>query len=124
MAGQGRGGAIIHIASIEGIQPTDMHGHYATSKAGLIMHARASALAWGKHDIRVNAVSPGLIDRPGLEDDWPDGVERWRRSAPLVRLGTPEDIGDACVFLSSDLARWVTGANLVVDGGVLTRPTW
>jgi NAD(P)-dependent dehydrogenase (short-subunit alcohol dehydrogenase family) len=88
------------------------------------MHARASALAWGKHDIRVNAVSPGLIDRPGLEDDWPDGVERWRRSAPLVRLGTPEDIGDACVFLSSDLARWVTGANLVVDGGVLTRPTW
>ena len=121
---QGAGGSIVHIASIEGRQPTDFHGHYATAKAGLLMHARAAAGAYGPHGIRVNSVSPGLIDRPGLADDWPEGVARWHKAAPLGRLGTPEDVGDACVFLCSDLARWITGADLLVDGGVLTRPTW
>ncbi len=124
MREQGTGGAIVHVASIEARHPTPVHGHYATSKAGLVMHARAAALAWGPHGIRVNSVSPGLINRPGLEDDWPEGVQRWRTAAPLGRLGTPEDVGDACVFLCSDLARWITGADLVVDGGVLTNPTW
>ena len=124
MREQGTGGSIVHIASIEGRHPTDFHGHYATAKAGLLMHARAAAGALGPHGIRVNSVSPGLIDRPGLADDWPEGVARWHAAAPLERMGTPEDIGDACVFLCSDLARWITGADLVVDGGVLTRPTW
>ncbi|WP_419842218.1 SDR family NAD(P)-dependent oxidoreductase [Candidatus Poriferisodalis sp.] len=120
----GTGGSIVHIASIEGHQPTDLHGHYAVAKAGLLMHARAAAGALGREGIRVNAVSPGLIDRPGLAADWPQGVARWRAAAPLGRLGTAADIGDACVFLCSDLARWITGIDLVVDGGVLTRPTW
>ena len=124
MRAQGTGGSIIHVASIEGRQPTDFHGHYATAKAGLLMHARAAAGALGPHAIRVNSVSPGLIDRPGLADDWPEGVDRWHAAAPLGRMGTPEDVGDACVFLCSDLARWITGADLVVDGGVLTRPIW
>ena len=124
MQAQGAGGSIVHVASIEGRQPTDFHGHYATAKAGLIMHARAAAGALGPHGVRVNSVSPGLIDRPGLADDWPEGVDRWHAAAPLGRMGTPEDVGDACVFLCSDLARWITGADLVVDGGVLTRPTW
>ena len=124
MRAQGTGGSIVHVASIEGRQPTDFHGHYATAKAGLLMHARAAAGALGPHGIRVNSVSPGLIDRPGLADDWPEGVDRWHAAAPLGRMGTPEDVGDACVFLCSDLARWITGADLVVDGGVLTRPTW
>jgi len=124
MREQGDGGSIVHIASIEGSQPAPLHGHYATSKAALIMHARAAALEYGTDGIRVNSVSPGLIDRPGLDADWPEGVARWQAAAPLGRLGTPEDIGDACVFLCSDLARWVTGVDLVVDGGVLTRPTW
>ncbi|MDH4309304.1 MAG: SDR family oxidoreductase, partial [Acidimicrobiia bacterium] len=97
---------------------------YATSKAALLMHARAAALAYGKDGIRVNSVSPGLIGRPGIETQWPEGVARWKAAAPLGRLGTPEDIGDACVFLCSDLARWITGVDLVVDGGVLTNPTW
>jgi NAD(P)-dependent dehydrogenase (short-subunit alcohol dehydrogenase family) len=121
---EGGGGSIVHIASIEGHQPAARHGHYATVKAALIMHARAAAAEYGPSGVRVNTVSPGLIDRPGLETDWPEGVERWLRAAPLGRLGTPEDVGDACVFLCSDLARWMTGADLVVDGGVLARPTW
>ncbi|MDE0678290.1 MAG: SDR family oxidoreductase [Acidimicrobiaceae bacterium] len=120
----GAGGSIVHIASIEGHQPTDLHGHYATAKAGLLMHARAAAGAYGPDGIRVNSISPGLIDRHGLADDWPEGVARWRAAAPLGRLGTAADVGDACVFLCSDLARWITGVDLVVDGGVLTRPTW
>ncbi|HJU52756.1 MAG TPA: SDR family oxidoreductase [Acidimicrobiia bacterium] len=124
MIAQGAGGSIVHIASIEGIQPAPLHGHYATAKAALRMHARAAAQEFGRHQIRVNTVSPGLIDRPGLEQDWPEGVQRWMSSAPLGRLGTASDVGYACVFLCSDLARFITGADLVVDGGVLTRPTW
>ncbi len=118
------GGSITHISSIEGTQPAFGHGHYAVSKAGLIMHARAAALEWGERGIRVNTVSPGLVDRPGLEDQWPEGVARWQAAAPLGRTGRPEDIGDACVFLASDLARWITGIDLVVDGGVSVHPTW
>jgi NAD(P)-dependent dehydrogenase (short-subunit alcohol dehydrogenase family) len=121
---EGGGGSICHIASIEAHQPTPVHGHYAVSKAGLVMHARAAALAYGPDGIRVNSISAGLISRPGIEEHWPEGVARWKAAAPLRRLGTPEDIGDACVFLCSDLSRWITGIDLVVDGGVLTHPTW
>ena len=74
--------------------------------------------------IRVNAVAPGLIDRPGLAEAWPEGVARWEAACPLGRLGQPEDVADACLFLASPAARWITGAVLVVDGGVLARPTW
>ena len=117
-------GSVIHISSIEGSQPGLRHGHYAVTKAGMIMHARAAALEYGKHGIRVNSVSPGLIHRSGVEEEWPEGVVRWKAAAPLTRLGTPEDVADACLFLISPLARWITGANLVVDGGVLAHPTW
>lgn len=119
-----RGGSIIHISSIEGLQPAFHHGHYATSKAAVIMHARAAALELGSRGIRVNSVSPGLIGHPELEAQWPEGIERWHAAAPLGRLGTPEDVGDACVFLASPAARWITGHNLVVDGGMSTHPTW
>jgi len=118
------GGAVIHIASIEATQPAPGHAHYSSAKAALVMHARAAALEYGPRGIRVNTVSPGLIDRPGLADDWPDGVRRWRQAAPLTRLGTPDDVANACVFLASPLASWITGHNLVVDGGVSNHPTW
>lgn len=118
------GGSVTHIASIEGTHPAPGHAHYAASKAALIMHARAAALEYGPRGIRVNTVSPGLVARPGIESQWPSGVARWQAAAPLGRLGTPEDVGDACVFLASDLARWITGHDLVVDGGVTARPTW
>ena len=87
-------------------------------------HARSAALEYGPYGIRVNTVSPGLVDREGLAEAWPDGVERWTRKAPLARLGRPEDVADACVFLASPLASGVTGHDLVVDGGVSARPTW
>ncbi|HWE80143.1 MAG TPA: glucose 1-dehydrogenase [Gaiellaceae bacterium] len=116
-------GAIVNIASIEGLQPAANHSHYAASKAAVIMHTRAAALELGPA-IRVNCVSPGLIDTRGLATDWPEGVARWHAAAPLERLGEPADVGDAVLFLASRAARWISGANLVVDGGVLARNTW
>ncbi|MEV5885425.1 glucose 1-dehydrogenase [Streptomyces sp. NPDC052020] len=118
------GGTITHIASVEASAPAPGHAHYCASKAAVVMHARSAALEYGPWGIRVNTVSPGLIDREGLAEAWPEGVRRWRRAAPAGRLGRPEDVGDACVFLASRLASWVTGHDLVVDGGVSARPTW
>ena len=123
LIGEG-GGAIVNISSIEGLQPAYAHSHYAASKAAVLMHTRAAALELGRAGIRVNSVSPGLIDAEGLEQRWPEGVARWRAAAPLERLGAPSDVADAVLFLVSPAARWVSGANLVVDGGVLTHNTW
>ncbi|MEU0741364.1 SDR family oxidoreductase [Streptomyces sp. NPDC006134] len=120
----GGGGTITHIASIEASAPAPAHAPYCASKAAVVMHARSAALEYGPWGIRVNTVSPGLIDREGLAEAWPEGVRRWRRAAPTGRLGRPEDVGDACVFLASRLASWVTGHDLVVDGGVSARPAW
>ena len=88
------------------------------------MHTRAAALELGPRGIRVNCVSPGLIEAPGIEASWPEGVARWHGAAPLERLGRPDDVADAVLFLASPAARWITGANLVVDGGVLAHNTW
>ena len=88
------------------------------------MLTRAAALEFGAANIRVNCVSPGLIDRDGLADDWPDGVGRWRERVPLGRLGSPNDVADAVLFLLSPAARWISGANLVVDGGMSAQGKW
>ena len=120
----GRAGAIVNIGSIEGLDPASGHGHYATSKAGLLMLTRAAALEFGSSGIRVNGVSPGLIDREGLARDWPDGVHRWQDRVPLGRLGSPNDVADAVLFLLSPAARWISGANLVVDGGMSAQNRW
>jgi NAD(P)-dependent dehydrogenase (short-subunit alcohol dehydrogenase family) len=121
MIAQGGGGAVVNLASIEAENPAPMHSHYDAAKAGVVMFTKAAASELGKHNIRVNAVSPGLIWREGLDEDWPEGVTGYKQAAPLGRLGLPDDVADACLFLASPAARWITGANLVVDGGVLTN---
>lgn len=118
------GGSITHIGSIEGSHPAAAHAHYCASKAAVIMHARTAALEYGSLGIRVNSVSPGLINRDGLAEAWPDGVKRWKQNAPLSRLGNNQDIGNACVFLASSMATWITGTDLIVDGGMSASPTW
>jgi len=118
------GGAIVNIASIEASNPAPMHAHYNAAKAAVVMHTRTAAAELGRHGIRVNCVSPGLIDREGLNEAWPDGVRRYLDSVPLGRLGQAADVADACLFLASPAARWITGAELVVDGGVLTSQVY
>ena len=123
MAGAG-GGAIVNVTSIQAFRPAPELAHYSAAKAGLEMLARSAALELGPAGVRVNTVAPGLVWREGIEADWPDGVARFVARAPLGRLGQPEDVADACLFLASDAARFVTGATLVVDGGVLAAPAF
>jgi NAD(P)-dependent dehydrogenase (short-subunit alcohol dehydrogenase family) len=117
-------GAIVNIASIEATNPAPLHAHYAAAKAAVVMYTKAAALELGPAGIRVNVVSPGLIWRDGLDEAWPDGVERYRAAAPLARLGHGADVADACLFLASPAARWISGIELVVDGGVLTNTAY
>jgi NAD(P)-dependent dehydrogenase (short-subunit alcohol dehydrogenase family) len=117
-------GAIVNIASIEGTDPAMGHSHYATSKAGLLMLTRSLTLEYGGRGIRVNAVSPGLIARDGLEENWPEGVANWHEQAPLHRMGDAADVADAVLFLLSPASRWISGVNLVVDGGMSTVSRW
>lgn len=118
------GGSITLVASVEASRPAAGHAHYAAAKAGIVQFARAAALELGASGIRVNTVSPGLIHRDGIEDEWPDGVARWRAAAPLGTLGAGHDVADACLFLASPMARWITGTELVVDGGMSVVPAW
>ena len=118
------GGSVVNISSIEGADPAPGHGHYATSKAALNMLTRSMAAEFGQAGIRVNSISPGLISRPGIEDQWPEGVERWQSRAPLSRLGQTEDVANAVLYLMSPAAAWISGANLVIDGGMSCVSRW
>jgi NAD(P)-dependent dehydrogenase (short-subunit alcohol dehydrogenase family) len=123
MAARGEG-AIVNVTSIQAFRPAPALAHYSAAKAGLEMLTRSAALELGPSGVRVNAVAPGLVRREGLESAWPEGVARYVAAAPLGRIAEPEDVADACLFLASPAARFVTGTTLVVDGGVLAAPAF
>ena len=118
------GGAIVNVTSIGAFRPSPDLVHYGAAKAGLEMLTRSAAIELGPKRIRVNAVAPGVIWREGIEAAWPEGVTAYRAKAPLGRIGQPEDVADACLFLASPAARFITGVTLVVDGGVLATPAF
>jgi NAD(P)-dependent dehydrogenase (short-subunit alcohol dehydrogenase family) len=121
---RGRGGAIVNIASVHAFASYPGVVAYDASKAGMLGMTRAMALDHAKDAIRVNAICPGYIDTPML-DAWlktmPDPHEAMRgilKCHPLGRIGTPRDIAEAVLFLASEAASFITGATLVVDGGM------
>jgi NAD(P)-dependent dehydrogenase (short-subunit alcohol dehydrogenase family) len=123
------GGAILSTASIAGLWAIPADAAYCASKAGVIMLTKCMALDGARDRIRAACVCPGYIDTPmiqGYFDDQPDPEEARRFATgihPLGRLGDPEDIAEAFVYLGSPQANWVTGTALVVDGG-LTSGIW
>ncbi len=124
VARRGRGGAVVNISSIEAARPAPGHGRYGASKAALEALTKAQANTFGPSGLRVNAVAPGLIARAGIDSEWPEGVARWQAACPLGRLGRPDDIAAAVLFLVSPTAAWITGSVLVVDGGMSAVPGW
>lgn len=117
---QGDGGAIVNITSINGKVPAAYGGAYGSAKAAVALLTQQMAVEWAPDGIRVNAVAPGFIDAGMSEPLYADPETRRVRSdgVPLKRLGQAQDIADAVLFLLSDQASYITGQNLVVDGGV------
>jgi NAD(P)-dependent dehydrogenase (short-subunit alcohol dehydrogenase family) len=113
-----RGGGVINIASVGGMSVENSIGHYNVTKAALIHLTRtlAADLAPG---VRVNAIAPGLVKTDMARALWEPAEELIAMRMPLRRLGEPADIGNAALFLASDLSSWMTGHTLVVDGGAM-----
>lgn len=118
MLAQGRGGAIVNVASLNAHVPMFGGAAYACAKAGVEMLGRNAALELSSHGIRVNTVSPGLTDTPltAIFKAVPGVEAAFFERIPMKRWGTPEDMAAAALFLASDDAGYVSGANLVVDG--------
>jgi L-rhamnose 1-dehydrogenase len=123
MVEQGRGGAIVAVSSISALVGGEFQTHYTPTKAGIHSLMQSTAIALGRHGIRCNSVLPGTILTDINKDDLADLDKRDRMAAriPLGRLGEPDDLAGPIVFLASDMARYVTGAALLVDGGAFVN---
>ncbi|MPT35036.1 MAG: SDR family oxidoreductase, partial [Flavobacterium sp.] len=115
-----RAGSIINMSSVVGVKGNAGQTNYAASKAGVIGFSKSVALELGSRNIRCNVIAPGFIETEMTAKLNEDVVKGWRENIPLKRGGTPEDVANACVFLSSDMSAYVTGQVLNVDGGMLT----
>ena len=118
MQEQEEGGSIVQIASVSGMRPSPGTAAYGAAKAGLISLAQTLAVEWAPR-VRVNSIAAGMIrtEQAHLHYGDEEGIARVSATVPLGRLGEPRDVGDACLFLCSPLARYVTGANLLLHGG-------
>ena len=122
---RGGGGSIINIGSGWSLKGGPRAAAYCAAKGGAVNLTRAMAIDYGKHNIRVNCVCPGDVDTPMLASECAqlgENREAFMREAanrPLARVGTPDDIANAVLFLASPMSSWITGAALVVDGGGL-----
>jgi NAD(P)-dependent dehydrogenase (short-subunit alcohol dehydrogenase family) len=112
-------GSLVHVASVAASNAQGFSGAYSVSKAGVVMLSRQLASEWGPHGIRSNVVSPGLVVTPMSQAfyDTPGVTERRTAVVPMRRIGAPQDMADAILFLASDRASYVNGDEIVVDGG-------
>ena len=115
-----RNGSIINISSVVGVKGNAGQSNYSASKAGIIGFSKSIALELGSRNIRSNVIAPGFIETDMTDSLSEDVINSWKESIPLKRGGNPSDVGNACVFLASDLSSYITGQVLHVDGGMLT----
>jgi len=118
-------GSIIHISSIEGLHATTGFAAYNLSKAALVMLAQNQAAEWGKDNIRVNVICPGLVKTKLSAALWSDekNLQRFQKNIPLGRMAHPDEMAGLAVFLMSSASSYMTGSVLVNDGGILHAPT-
>ncbi|WP_428062738.1 SDR family NAD(P)-dependent oxidoreductase [Brevundimonas sp.] len=123
MVKQGDGGSIVAISSISALVGGEMQTHYTPTKAGVHSLMQSCAVALGRHGIRCNSVLPGTIATDINKDDLADPKKRQYMESriPLGRLGRPEDIASVVAFLASDMASYMSGAALLVDGGAFAN---
>jgi len=118
------GGSIVNTASIAGVVGFPGLSPYVASKHGVIGLTKTAALEYGRDGVRINAICPGVIETPMVQrsqEETPEQMEQVTAATPMGRLGQPEEIGDAAVWLCSDDASFVTGESLVIDGGYVTQ---
>ncbi len=116
------GGVIVNTASNAGMTGTPELGVYSATKGGVVQLTRSAALEYARKNIRINCVCPGLISTPMVAQqaiDYPEAVANFTELEPIGRLGRPEEIAEAVVWLSSEAASFVTGHPMAVDGGIL-----
>ncbi|WP_029298510.1 glucose 1-dehydrogenase [Chryseobacterium hispalense] len=115
-------GKIIHISSVHEVIPWAGHANYAASKGAIRMLMQTLAQEYGADKIRVNSICPGAIQTPINKDAWstPEALNSLMKLVPYNRIGKPEDIGNLAVFLASDLADYISGASIFVDGAMTT----
>lgn len=115
-----RSGSIINMTSVVGLKGNAGQSNYAASKAGILGFTKSVALELGSRGVRSNAIAPGFIETEMTEKLDEKVVQSWRDAIPLKRGGSPDDVADACVFLGSDMSKYITGQVIQVDGGMLT----
>jgi NAD(P)-dependent dehydrogenase (short-subunit alcohol dehydrogenase family) len=113
-------GVVIIVSSIGGLKGTGVLGAYAISKAADMQLARNMAVEWGRHNVRINCIAPGLVKTDFARALWenPETLRRYETLTPLGRIGAPDDIGGIAAFLASPAAAFITGQTIVADGGV------